>query len=108
MPVLGEYRRLFVGLAPHLCHMRMPGDRFEIRIDAKRPDGRGEAFEIGKLHGLVGKVEYLMPEPRGADIVDVAGRKLCRQIDSANLGPARRCVRRHFNGHMSRPSPRCQ
>ena len=38
VPVLGEDRRLLVGLALHLRDVRMAGDRVEVRIDAERPD----------------------------------------------------------------------
>ncbi len=81
MPRLRKHRRGFVGLATHFDYARMSRDRRNIGIIAIRPQGRGEALQIGDFELLVANADDLVLEPGGANCLDVGVRQWLGQVD---------------------------
>src|SRR5258707_1152571 len=88
MPGLGKDRSLLIGLAPYLRHVRMAGDRIEVRVDTERTDAAREALDVLDLHRLIGERQHLVLQPQRTDRRDLRVAEWPRQIPSVHEGTA--------------------
>ena len=70
VPVFGEDRRLFIGLAFHRDDVLAARNRRDERIVSERTKIERKPLQIVVAHRLIGKGENVMLKPRRADVGD--------------------------------------
>ena len=89
VPVVGEDRRLLVGLALHLGDVRVIGEAAQIGVVAEHTEPQGEPLELVARQVLVGERHDEVVEPGGPDLADRRIRHRAGQVDATDGGAAR-------------------